>query len=194
MWHCVPVSGDSSWLGGPDYSSLFHLQHTNHQDFDDNEEKEKSTKIIILTENVCFSFNEVLISDKKFQTFGYLAFFGCPPLPLVCTATKLHNFIRRECGLNHFWRLDPAGKDVACGCMGCQPHSMESKMVREWKWKMGCQALPKPLKIRVGRKGEEASKGADLFQKGGQTKKQAAGRGTSRYSIGIKSWPELISN
>ena len=37
-------------------------------------------------------------------------------------------------------------------------------------------------------------KGADLFQKGGQTKKQAAGRGTSRYSIGIKSWPELISN
>ena len=37
-------------------------------------------------------------------------------------------------------------------------------------------------------------KGADLFQKGGRTKKQAAGRGTSRYSIGIKSWPELISN
>ena len=37
-------------------------------------------------------------------------------------------------------------------------------------------------------------KGADLFQKGGQTKKQTAGRGTSRYSIGIKSWPELISN
>ena len=30
-------------------------------------------------------------------------------------------------------------------------------------------------------------KGADLFQKGGRTKKQAAGRGTSRYSIGIKS-------
>ena len=30
-------------------------------------------------------------------------------------------------------------------------------------------------------------KGADLFQKGGQIKKQAAGRGTSRYSIGIKS-------
>ena len=29
--------------------------------------------------------------------------------------------------------------------------------------------------------------GADLFQKGGRTKKQAAGRGTSRYSIGIKS-------
>ena len=38
------------------------------------------------------------------------------------------------------------------------------------------------------------AKGADLFQKGGRTKKQAAGRGTSRYSIGIKSWPELISN
>ena len=32
-----------------------------------------------------------------------------------------------------------------------------------------------------------SAKGADLFQKGGQTKKQAAGRGTSRYSIGIKS-------
>ena len=31
------------------------------------------------------------------------------------------------------------------------------------------------------------NKGADLFQKGGRTKKQAAGRGTSRYSIGIKS-------
>ena len=30
-------------------------------------------------------------------------------------------------------------------------------------------------------------KGADFFQKGGRTKKQAAGRGTSRYSIGIKS-------
>ena len=30
-------------------------------------------------------------------------------------------------------------------------------------------------------------KGADLFLKGGQTKKQAGGRGTSRYSIGIKS-------
>ena len=38
------------------------------------------------------------------------------------------------------------------------------------------------------------NKGADLFQKGGQTKEQAAGRGTSRYSIGIKSWPELIRN
>ena len=33
----------------------------------------------------------------------------------------------------------------------------------------------------------EKLKGADLFQKGGQTKKQAAGRSTSRYSIGIKS-------
>ena len=32
-----------------------------------------------------------------------------------------------------------------------------------------------------------ALKGADLFLKGGQTKKQAGGRGTSRYSIGIKS-------
>ena len=40
----------------------------------------------------------------------------------------------------------------------------------------------------------KAVKGADLFQKGGRTKKQAAGRGTSRYSIMIKSWPELISN
>ena len=30
-------------------------------------------------------------------------------------------------------------------------------------------------------------KGADLFLKGGQTKKQAGGKGTSRYSIGIKS-------
>ena len=64
VWHGIPVSGDSSWLGGPDYSSLFHLQPTNHQDLDDNEEKEKSTKIIILTENVCFSFNKVLISAQ----------------------------------------------------------------------------------------------------------------------------------
>ena len=30
-------------------------------------------------------------------------------------------------------------------------------------------------------------KGPELFLKGGQTKKQAGGRGTSRYSIGIKS-------
>ena len=30
-------------------------------------------------------------------------------------------------------------------------------------------------------------KGSDLFLKGGRTKKQVAGRGTSRYSIGIKS-------
>ena len=37
-------------------------------------------------------------------------------------------------------------------------------------------------------------KGSDLFQRGGQNMKQAAGRGTSRYSIGIKSWPEVIVN
>ena len=76
-----PVAGDSSWLGGPDYSSLFHLQPTNHQDLDDNEEKEKSTKIIILTENVCFSFNEVLISDKKIPNFWLPSIFWLPPSP-----------------------------------------------------------------------------------------------------------------
>ena len=37
-------------------------------------------------------------------------------------------------------------------------------------------------------------KGSDLFQRAGQTMKQAAAKGTSRYLIGIKSWPELISN
>ena len=37
-------------------------------------------------------------------------------------------------------------------------------------------------------------KGAGLFQRACQTMKQAGGRGTSRYPIGIKSWPELISN
>ena len=56
------------------------------------------------------------------------------------------------------------------------------------KWINGCylslhtdalQCLPL-LKLYI-------IKGADLFLKGGQTKKQAGGRGTSRYSIGIKS-------
>ena len=37
-------------------------------------------------------------------------------------------------------------------------------------------------------------KGAGLFQRAGQTMNQAGGRGTSRYLIGIKNWPELISN
>ena len=37
-------------------------------------------------------------------------------------------------------------------------------------------------------------KGAGLFQRAGQTMKQAGAKGTSRYLIGIKSWPELISN
>ena len=37
-------------------------------------------------------------------------------------------------------------------------------------------------------------KGAGLFQRACQTMKQAGGRGTSRYPIGIKSWPELISS
>ena len=34
-----PVWGDSSWLGGPDYSSLFHLQPTNHQYLHHNERR-----------------------------------------------------------------------------------------------------------------------------------------------------------
>ena len=37
-------------------------------------------------------------------------------------------------------------------------------------------------------------KGAGLFQRAGQTMNQACERGTSRYLIGIKNWPELISN
>ena len=37
-------------------------------------------------------------------------------------------------------------------------------------------------------------KGAGLFQKARRTKEQAAGRGTSRYPNGIKSWPEPIGN
>ena len=36
-------------------------------------------------------------------------------------------------------------------------------------------------------------KGADMFQRARRTKKQAAGKGTSRYPNGIKSWPELNS-
>ena len=38
------------------------------------------------------------------------------------------------------------------------------------------------------------TKGAGLFQRAGQTMNQAGERGTSRYLIGIKNWPELISN
>ena len=38
------------------------------------------------------------------------------------------------------------------------------------------------------------NKGAGLFQKARRTKEQAAGRGTSRYPNGIKSWPEPIGN
>ena len=43
---------------------------------------------------------------------------------------------------------------------------------------------------------DENYKGSDLFQnqRAGQTMKKAAGRGTSRYPIGIKSWPEVIVN
>ena len=36
--------------------------------------------------------------------------------------------------------------------------------------------------------------GAGLFQRARRTKEQAAGRGTSRYPDGIKSWPEPIGN
>ena len=41
---------------------------------------------------------------------------------------------------------------------------------------------------------KRVAKGAGLFQRAGQTMNQAGGRGTSRYLIGIKNWPELISN
>ena len=40
----------------------------------------------------------------------------------------------------------------------------------------------------------QSFKGAGLFQKARQTEEQAAGRGTSRYPKGIKSWPEPIGN
>ena len=42
--------------------------------------------------------------------------------------------------------------------------------------------------------GNFPGKGAGLFQKARRTKEQAAGRGTSRYPNGIKSWPEPIGN
>ena len=39
-----PVSGDGSWLGGPDYNSLFHLQPTNHQYLHHDDDKKSEDR------------------------------------------------------------------------------------------------------------------------------------------------------
>ena len=101
VWHCVPASGDSSWLGGPDYSSLLQptISGTNHQDLDDNEEKEKSTKIIILTENVCFSFNEVLISEHSWHLMKPYKCYHAQGMFLRLTVPQ-----PQRCKFPNFWQ------------------------------------------------------------------------------------------
>ena len=72
------------------------------------------------------------------------------------------------------WLISPATK---------QANSVERKIPHYW-----FQFWP------PGGTNSISSKGAGLFQRAGQTMNQAGGRGTSRYLIGIKNWPELISN